>query len=219
MGISPRVTYSPDVLKRMRQEPFRRSSNWDPRLAIDSNNLHVFHASNVPEEEFLRAPALHVGSHGVADFVRSDNSHEFPAYNIHQFKVSPHATIHPHVFSDDEADEASAELYRQHGASYEYGEGRGYESEALNALRNNRIIMYSNSAESDTHIPYNEGRRGKGFDVSVRPTTGISLVVPNPMMNLHRKGMRAPTSQPVLPMVYTGAIPSQRTVSERKNNR
>lgn len=217
MGISPRVTYSPKVLQRMRKEPYRRFSGWDPRLAVDTNNLHVFHASNVPEEEFLRAPALHVGSHGVADFIRQDNSHEMPAYNIHQFKVSPHATIHPHVFSDDEADEASAALYRQHGASYQYGDGY-YDSPALNALRENKIIMYSNAAESDAHIPYDDNRWGKGFSGAVRPTTNISLVVPNPMLNLHRKGMRPPTSQPVLPMTYTGAITSQRTVRERKNS-
>ena len=177
------------------------------------------------------------------------NKRDMPEANRYKLMVSPHSDIHDEVFSDIIANTAHRELLKEKNypvpgsirdSAYddsdltyddndhpddiaEITKNRNAVDRAKNALLQNKIIKYENSAEVPASIRgvpsgVEESSQFYTFKHAAykhkikRPPINISYVVPSPSLHLRQPGKKNPVQQPMLPMDYTGVLPqSSRT--------
>jgi hypothetical protein len=180
--------------------------------ASDYNSRIQFHASKADADEFMRSPAMHVGTkdaaRGLVNFRNILGSGQETGFKTHALAFSKHAVFHDETLSDEEANEAHARFLEERGItpSGSVRDSRASSfidlpadserrvTRATAAMGENKIVSYENSGEA-------EGT--------------ISHVVPTPHMNMRRRGKPDPQTQPVLPMDYSTVNPSKRTAMDR----
>ncbi len=167
-----------------------------------------FHSSELDEDEFMRAPALHIGTKNAATEIGRNQQRR-----IYPLRFSDHTQFHDEVLEDDVANEAHAQFLEGHGLTVPLtvnssrltvprpGSGEDYHGKltkagaAADSLRQNKVLRYINSAED---------------------SGSTSHIVPTPHMNVYRWPNRDPQAQPVLPMDFSGIDPSERTRKDRE---
>lgn len=170
-----------------------------------------FHASVQPPEEFLHAPAIHVGTKKAATSLTRFRSilpsADEPAedFKTRALAFSQHAVFHDDVLDDGQANEAHAQFLEAKGLPVtgslrdsrskpsNWKEGERIR-QAIEALMENKILTYTNDSED---------------------SGSLSHIVPSPHMNVRGRNMVDPQEQPVLPMDYSDVAPSSRTKRDR----
>lgn len=204
----------------------------------DGAGWSVYHGSPYAPEEFLKAPAIHMGTADQAAQVLSpnwaekrddegflyDTPEEVPGVN--EFQFSKHSRIHPPLLTDAEANAAHAQFLESKGhmvpPSVQASRQRdGYSSRvarALGALHRGEILKYRNDVEGPTgaalHSLYES-------DLDERDIQDhfISYIVPAPSMNLVQFGHPDPKTQPTLPMDFTDALPESQQTRQHREER
>lgn len=163
-----------------------------------------FHGSPLPPSEFMKAPAIHVGTKKAAGYERVSTP---DAYKLH---FSEHAVFHDEDLSDEEANAAHSRFLAVRKLPVPPSvstsamftdeddlpdtedlsrEERAIRS-AVTALGENKILRYKNMIEDYGSTSY---------------------VVPSPWLNMRQPGKKDPQKQSVLPMDYSGAVESETT--------
>ena len=189
--------------------------------------MWVSHGSNTSPEEFLKAPLLHVGSEDQAAHIINPHwrdkmgDDDYPLYEqagdvpgVHGMRMSKHARVHPITFPDEVANEAHRHFLDEMGmdasmsvqaSSSHHGKKHPLVSRALDALKSNQIVRYSNEVETPDW-----GSSSYDKDSDSREDT-YSYIVPSPSLNLVQFGQKDPQKQRMLPMDYTGVLPESET--------
>lgn len=199
----------------------------------------VFHGSRTSEpDEFLKSPILHVGTSEQAahiinpDWQLKQDDEGFPIYenaeevpNVHEFAISKNAKIHPITVPDDIANEAQHHFLEEKGhvPSSTVSFSRSYHGKehplvrtALNALRQNKIVPYVNEWETPNDLYEGADIGDPHLEKALRESTK-SFMVPSPHLNLLQFGEKEKTTQPMLPLDYTGVLPeSKQTLKHKK---
>jgi len=188
--------------------------------AKDYINRDLFHASDLPEEEFMKAPAIHVGTYEqsakMADlttdatpeqrkdinegFMRPEEVYE---HKIHSTPISEHAKVYPVTLTDKQANRVHSRFLAQRGiktppsvtgSTLGYSGNRNFEE---SALVEDRALAAMNRNEVIRYV-----NRIETPDDESDPH---SYLVPSPVINLGQM------SQRVLPMDYSGIVESETT--------
>lgn len=194
----------------------------------------VSHGSNTSPEEFLKAPLLHVGSEDQAAHIINPHwrdkmgDDDYPLYDqagdvpgVHGMRLSKHARVHPITFPDEIANEAHRHFLNDMGmvesvsvraSSSHHGKKHPLVSRALDALKSNKIVRYSNEVETPDHdwTSYDNMADAKADT--------YSYIVPSPSLNLVQFGQKDPQKQRMLPMDYTGVLPESETTKYLKSD-
>lgn len=218
--------FNPNFAQRQRRE------NPSPDFRKQPEGIEVFHGTHVDlRSEFMKAPVIHVGSADQAaqrinpHWSYKTNDEGEPLYdepedvpNVQRLAISPHAKIHRVTVPDDIANEAHAHFLQEKNLSVptsislsrsSHGVDHPLVKSALNALRQNKIVPYSNNVETpdlDYDMMDNE---------SIRYHT-TSYMVPSPSLNLAQFGEKQTLTQPTLPMDYTGILPESTITKQDK---
>jgi hypothetical protein len=176
--------------------------------AKDNINRDLFHASNLSEDEFMKAPAIHVGTYEqsakMADAIGGLTPAEDRIYNT---PISEHAKVYPVTLTDRQANRVHSRFLSQRNIKtprsvqsstlgYEgnrnFAEDSLIEDRALAAMNRNEVIRYVNNKETpdDDSDPH-------------------SFLVPSPVINMSQMSQRA------LPMDYSGIVESETTKKTR----
>lgn len=100
--------------------------------AKDNINRDLFHASDLPEEEFMKAPAIHVGTYDQAAKMAKLTTTETPQQRkdiiegfmkpeevyedkIHSTPISEHAKVYPVTLTDQQANRVHGQFLAQRG--------------------------------------------------------------------------------------------------------
>jgi len=194
--------------------------------AKDHINRDLFHASNLPEEEFMKAPAIHVGTYGQAmklaahrdpltaeqkdDILNgSTTPEEIYEDKIHGTPLSEHAKIFPVTLPDDLANRVHYEFLKDRGidpppsversiyGSNSFTKHLTYDEKELLV---NRGLAAMNRNEVIRYVNEREIS-----DDEYAESEPHSFLVPSPTINLSQM------SQRVLPMDYSGVVESDVT--------
>jgi len=184
----------------------------------------TFHASNLSEEEFMRAPAIHVGTYGqaakMADIITDTTPAQRRAINegwlqrediysdkIHSTPISEHAKVYPVTLTDKQANRVHSRFLSQRDIKTPpsvQGSTIGYEGNrefAENSLIEDRALAAMNRNEV---IRYVNTRETPDADSDPH-----SFLVPSPVINMSQMSQRA------LPMDYSGIVESETTKESR----
>ena len=176
--------------------------------ARDYINRDLFHASDLPEEELMKAPAIHVGTYEQAaarSLRRAAKLKE--TVPVHSTPLSEHAKVFPVTLTDRQANRVHLRFLSERGMGPppsvytssvgddnfdhdEYVRDSLIEGRALAAMNRNEVIRYMNSAETPNQ------RTGE------EAPDPHSYLVPSPVINLSQMSQRA------LPMDYSGMVES-----------
>jgi hypothetical protein len=202
--------------------------------ARDYINRDLFHASDLPAEEFMKAPAIHVGPLAQAEARARDTIEPVAGHKwsdlmqekIHSTPISEHAKVYPVTLTDKQANRVHSRFLSNRGIKtspsvlsstlgYEgnrnFEENSLIEDRALAAMERNEVIRYVNNAEARYSLTLDQVRSGnvpRLSDVDVH-----SYLVPSPVINMSQMSQRA------LPMDYSGIVESETTKSTRKQPR
>jgi hypothetical protein len=223
--------FNPNFAQRQRRE------NPSPDFRKNPEGIEVYHG--IPHvdlrPEFMKAPVIHVGSADQAaqrinpQWAYKTDDDDEPLYdgpedvpNVQRLAISPHAKIHPVTVPDDIANEAHAHFLQEKGHTVptsinlsrsNHGVDHPLVKSALNALRQNKVVPYTNNVETpdlDYDMMDNE---------AIRYHT-TSYMVPSPSLNMAQFGEKQTLAQPTLPLDYTGVLPESNITirnRERKN--
>jgi len=194
--------------------------------AKDNINRDLFHASDLPEEEFMKAPAIHVGTYGQAakradditlptaeqradireGFIQPEEVYE---HKIHSTPLSEHAKVYPVTLTDKQANRVHSRFLRQkdinpspsvYSSTLGYGGNRNFEE---SSLIEDRALAAMNRNEV---IKYENTREISESEDGFEPH---SFLVPSPIINLSQMSQRA------LPMDYSRIVESETTKKTR----
>jgi|LauGreDrversion4_2_1035121.scaffolds.fasta_scaffold164382_2 hypothetical protein len=215
----------------------RTGKNDLPKPDFNSDEVRsmpIYHGSNMENpDQFMRAPAIHVGTQDQANQIIEDPDSRFEEGftpkqtrwpigrsfpGVHKLQFSQFAEFHPNVMEDKIVNIAHAMLLHKNkmhwdtGAiptHYEEYKDHPQVQEALQALESNKIIPYHNVFEQ----PVDKFGRHTEHEANAR----LSYLVPSPRLNLKRGNRRDPQQQPVLPMDYSGVSETKTSQRHREN--
>jgi hypothetical protein len=202
--------------------------------AKDNINRDLFHASDLPEEEFMKAPAIHVGTYGQAAKRADDTTfptaeqradiregfmqpEEVYEHKIHSTPLSEHAKIYPVTLTDKQANRVHSRFLKQRDINPShsvYSSTVGYSGNrnfAESSLIEDRALAALNRNEV---IRYVNNRETPAQDIEdaiagEAAPDPHSFLVPSPIINLSQMSQRA------LPMDYSRIVESETTKKTR----
>jgi len=207
--------------------------------ARDNINRDLFHASDLPEEEFMNAPVIHVGTYGQADKMadhitvptsrqRRDIHDGLMApedvykHKIHSTPLSDHAKIYPVTLTDRQANRVHVRFLSERGIvappkvmNTVYSVHAPLdEDKRLNKLIEDRALAAMNRNEVIRYVNDRETPAQSIEDVLAgKPAPDPhSFLVPSPIINLNQMSQRA------LPMDYSGIRESTVTQHIKNSN-
>jgi len=224
--------FNPDFAARQRRE------NPSPDFRKNPEGTEVYHGTHVDlgwSGEFMKAPVIHVGTAEHAaqrinpHWSYKTNDNDEPLYdgpedvpNVQRLAISPHAKIHPVTVPDDIANEAHAHFLQEKGHNVptsinlsrsSHGVDHPLVRSALNALRQNKVVPYLNTNETN----FDDLDDSMGEEAIRYHTT--SYMVPSPSLNMAQFGKKQTLSQPTLPMDYTGVMPESNITIQNKERK
>lgn len=195
--------------------------------AKDKINRDLFHASDLPEEEFMKAPAIHVGTYGQAAKRADDTTfptaeqradiregfmqpEEVYEHKIHSTPLSEHAKIYPVTLTDKQANRVHSRFLKQrdinpsssvYSSTVGYSGNRNFEE---SSLIEDRALAAMNRNEV---IKYENTHEYSDYEDD--DSGPHSFLVPSPVINLSQMSQRA------LPMDYSRIVESETTKKTR----
>jgi hypothetical protein len=185
----------------------------------------VFHATNQPPEEFMKAPTIHVGEHAAAldrmGFMgKLRNKFESAPYDMYAIQPSEHMEVHPEKLSDPIANAADYRYLRKRGypvtqsiddslpdmKKLSYKDARQVVGGAR-ALAQNKALMYENTVEGGESLIIPAPHHNAAIVTSLTESKGTMTT---------DKEVQDPHTQTPLPMDYTVLQQSEVTKDHRR---
>jgi hypothetical protein len=195
-------------------------------------NRDLFHASDSSKEEFMKAPAIHVGTYEQAERVAELTTgvtreqikdiqegvirpEEVYEHKIHSTPLSEHAKVYPVTLTDQQANRVHSEFLRQRNiktpSSVVSSTLGSFGSRSRNSeesdLVEDRALAAMNRNEVIRYVNSRETRWDE-YD-GYGDSDPHSYLVPSPVINMSQM------SQRTLPMDYSGIVESETTKRTR----
>ena len=184
----------------------------------------TFHASNLSEDEFMKAPAIHVGTYQqsakMADLItevtpaqkRAINEgwlekEDISADKIHSTPISEHAKVYPVTLTDKQANRVHSRFLNQRdikptpsvaGSTIGYDGNKNF---AESSLVEDRALAAMNRNEVIRYVNTRETPDDE--------SDPHSFLVPSPVINMRQMSQRA------LPMDYSRIVESETTKNSK----